>query len=45
MAQLERGLRAIDEPDPEQRGYRHAAADGAVLAYERTGGAIEPGSG
>jgi hypothetical protein len=37
MAHLERALRATDEPDPEQRGYRLASAEGAVLAYERIG--------
>jgi hypothetical protein len=34
---LERGLRTIDDCDPEYRGPAVAPADGAVLAFERVG--------
>jgi hypothetical protein len=34
---LERGLRTMDDCDPEYRGRAVAPADGAVLAFERIG--------
>jgi hypothetical protein len=34
---LERGLRTVDDCDPEYRGPAVAPADGAVLAFERIG--------
>jgi hypothetical protein len=37
MAELHRWLREVDNPDPEQRAWKLAYAEGVIAAYERVG--------